>query len=774
MTDSNPLDATTGDEGPGMPEATRLVNLEEVMEHLRSRGPKFHLEFALSGREWTLTLECDGSNTAWVLGRDTVSSPHISFSGGELKIAIPDTDEAKTISRRHLKLLWSRDSGWEVCNLSANGTRVGDRLLKEQDAASPMTLGTKIEAGKVTFTIAVMDGSNAAREPAPTARIKPKPEPAKRAEDAKVLPPIRETPPIQSTPGIWGCLIENTLEDPRKFDLAKRTVTIGSHPLNNDIVIDDASLSPLYAALKWKGRQLYCESRDSKRPIEINHTQYKTSPPLSDGTIITLGSTQFELKIMGDPPDAIPQEAVRKLRMAAVLAIAGTMILGGAWMYSFKTKRWNLPTDPLSRVAPWTPVGDEEIKAIASHLVQHEGLTGLPLLKVWRRQPGGAAIISEKQIFVMDHLAQVHGLVHNGDDEDLFVSAAFIERTFKEAQSVAELRQSAASAEMLPWIEQLRSEYENRRSKNRDDFWETLLGQLEGGQFANARQTIEQMRQGAKLSPETSAECLQRIGVWQDLLGRAFESDLDPGTIFKLANDPQAQKKLLKQVEALQSELETFLGKKSETQEGDVVAALERSEDRPRMEARITDALASQQMARAFAENKLDEFRRARGAASPEAQAPFARMDRVLASIRGISTPEEGNRLHREAADIAGSRSEVAQAALAAVNDLKSRSSSLAITCIEASRKLSGVAKVLKLIEAYAYNPSAIEPGSKKKLDQLVNEAYHEYEVGFVDQGTEKVRAEKENLEKIRSRLRAADKSSLSACQKAERLLKGL
>lgn len=87
--------------------------------------------------------------------------------------------------------------------------------------------------------------------------------------------------------------------------LVEPKVTVGK-AVNNDLVVDDASVAELHAVIHVRHEELTLEVLDPGQPVQVNEKQVTKSAPLSVNDVLTLGRVQLQVIDPKQEPKAVP------------------------------------------------------------------------------------------------------------------------------------------------------------------------------------------------------------------------------------------------------------------------------------------------------------------------------------------------------------------------------------------------------------------------------------------------------------------------------------
>lgn len=342
-------------------------------------GAVYHLDAWIDERQESLEITPAPDCSQWTIGRDKRRGVD---SEGVGHVTVPNLPEYRSVSRKHVMLI-RLDDAWRLKNLSSQGSYVNDRKLAGDDETA-LEDGDRLILGSAVFFFRLSDDipertvtnydSAVALQALGVEQPAAKRKRAKLGDDPDAT---RELPVgyFQQRDDIgegnaWGQLVENTHQSPRRFPLSQRVIKIGSHPINCDVQMEDPGIGDLYAILRWHGPDIKIHSRSAESPVRVNHVSYRTSSPLKDGDILTLGNREFRLQIMGEPPDMLTYQARQRLRRTVLFAVIALNVLFFGAFFGLQAIQ-----PPLTELKEEKPV---EWWDVVSSVIGTSGLAGLP------------------------------------------------------------------------------------------------------------------------------------------------------------------------------------------------------------------------------------------------------------------------------------------------------------------------------------------------------------------------------------------------------------
>jgi len=104
--------------------------------------------------------------------------------------------------------------------------------------------------------------------------------------------------------------LDETQQVKKRFPIESDTMTLGRTEMAGQITLDDRSVSPLHARVRWRNGRYWLYDEGSENGVFLNHDRLGLSPrPLADGDLIQLGrvSLRAQLRPPGSEPE--PEEA---------------------------------------------------------------------------------------------------------------------------------------------------------------------------------------------------------------------------------------------------------------------------------------------------------------------------------------------------------------------------------------------------------------------------------------------------------------------------------
>ena len=465
----------SGDETPAdMPEQERV-----------------YLDLWLEGAVTSVEIPQPAGVRVWTIGRaPKAPSGQTDY---ERHVALPDTSETGSMSRIHARLS-KTDEAWALQNQSRQGLFVKGRTLKGEDQTAlepgdPIAMGVVVlifRKGPIAEPYQASDfelkravgGSEHEVTPEEADNQDTRPLPKGMAEA------LRTGGDEDAQP--WGFLTENKLVEPIRFALTKRRTRIGSHPLNSEIKMEGAGITDNYAVIQWGARDVRITSKNNESPVRVNHTAYRTSPPLKTGDIVSLGTREFRMDIVGEPPVAtssLVSQRIRRMVVASII-IVNLVFFGGL----FAIKR--LVPDPVSAQPPRPP----DPKTLVANVVRNQGLAGLALLEDSEVGHGELGREYEPVLDALRTLNEAHRLIHKLPANTFDDNVATIEDDIEKGRKVFAMVGLDPKLASDGWFEKdILDVFQARRESAYGTQWTDFLRSLELTNIANARNQLNQM-----------------------------------------------------------------------------------------------------------------------------------------------------------------------------------------------------------------------------------------------------------------------------------------
>jgi hypothetical protein len=216
----------------------------------------------------------------------------------------------------------------------------------------------------------------------------------------------------------------------------------------------------------------------------VNHAAYRVSPPLSTGTVLTLGNQEFQIEITGIPPEATGTLVVQRVRRLVIVGVFGivAICMGTLLMARMMTPR------PVTA----TPPTGMDADALLANVLQTQGLAGLPLIEEIR----GSHEWSEEQAQALDLLGEidrVHMSINKTPERRFRQEVDGIERKLQDGRRVFQLAGLSASMADQGWFKQIQDDFHRRRGEAYSSEWNVLLTALRDNNLANARRMLGSM-----------------------------------------------------------------------------------------------------------------------------------------------------------------------------------------------------------------------------------------------------------------------------------------
>ncbi len=475
---------------------------------------KLYLDIAVGEEIKELPFPMKGNIKHWTIGR----SPEKKAKGDAYSahVRVPNRDETRTVSRMHAEIRRNGDS-LTISSISAQGIHVSGRKVSGDDE-TVLENGDKIVMGQVVcifrigpkaveyslddFSLESALGtakSSGAPDEMPTRSIP-------RAIHAEQRMGDDEKP--------WGYLIENKLIDPRKYALTGRRIRIGSHPLNSDIKMEGAGITDNYAVFQWGGKGVRIASKSSSSPVRVDHAPYRKSPPLRDGNIITLGTQEYKLDIIGEPPVAastIVQNRVRRTFLLFVIIMAGSLM---AALYA------TVSETPEAKAVGTEP--DYDSRELLHNVVDQYGLAGLALAKktpVYNQTDEKTELIFKK----LEQLAEAHELIHQTPAKFFDDDAPKIERLVFDGGQVFSIA-GVGTPNSVEWFQDdILDVFEKRRESAYSGQWADFLKALENTNILNSRRQLAALKHFPKDKRDQATRVLDE---WEALMDKMAKQDV--------------------------------------------------------------------------------------------------------------------------------------------------------------------------------------------------------------------------------------------------------
>jgi pSer/pThr/pTyr-binding forkhead associated (FHA) protein len=107
--------------------------------------------------------------------------------------------------------------------------------------------------------------------------------------------------------------LDETQQVKQRFSIEGDTVTLGRTELDGQLTLDDRSVSPLHARVRWRYGRYWLYDEGSESGVFLNHERLGLSPrPLADNDLIQLGrvSLRAQLRPLAED-DEVGDEVVR-------------------------------------------------------------------------------------------------------------------------------------------------------------------------------------------------------------------------------------------------------------------------------------------------------------------------------------------------------------------------------------------------------------------------------------------------------------------------------
>jgi len=308
------------------------------------------------------------------------------------------------ISRNHCRIVNHRNQYFLEDLGSSNGTLLNHELITSRKILHD---GDEIAVGPYELIVQFLGG-------APRPKTKPKPSPTAPAEpEAGEVPSDTVTQPAIDPQTCPKLVLMEKQGGFREFLLSKTTVTIGREE-DNDIMIDDESVSRHHANVTITDLTVIIEDRNSLNGVEING-ELTTKAELRRGDLISLGQAHFRFLDPGEiyipgvdnqrppvapvaPPTSVPSNLLWRILPYVLvgLLLLATSALGFALYLHLRSQNDSSPTLPLDFMATPLPTPEHdsaelsEVNELLNHYQWKDALTLLE--KLIQQQPDSRAV----------------------------------------------------------------------------------------------------------------------------------------------------------------------------------------------------------------------------------------------------------------------------------------------------------------------------------------------------------------------------------------------
>ncbi len=477
--------------GEGVPDFTaEPADIEEL-----------YLSFAVEDEIIELPFPIKGNIKHWTIGR----SPKSKGDAYTAHVRIPNREETRTVSRMHAEIRRNGDS-LTISSISAQGIHVAGRKVSGDDE-TVLENGDKIIMGQLVFIF---------RRGEKTTEYTPDDFSLQSALDAAKSSGAPDEMPTRKIPRAihaeqrigedekpWGYLIENKLIEPRKYALTGRRIRIGSHPLNSDIKMEGAGITDNYAVFQWGSKGVRIASKSASSPVRVDHSPYRKSPPLRDGNIITLGTQEYKLDIIGEPPVAastIIQNRVRRTFLLFVVIMTGSLMATLYGVVNETPKAQDIGTPP-----------DYNAEKLLEDVVAEHGLEGLALVK----KTSANNQENKAKIEMLEKLAEAHEMIFQTPAKFFNEDAPKIEDLIAKGERVFQAT-GVGTPNSVEWFQRdILDVFEKRRETAYSGQWIDFLKALEDTNILNSRRQLAALKHFPK---EKLNEAYRILDEWEALM----------------------------------------------------------------------------------------------------------------------------------------------------------------------------------------------------------------------------------------------------------------
>lgn len=125
---------------------------------------------------------------------------------------------------------------------------------------------------------------------------------AQKTTEANSLPAAESEPLMLIL--LW---LDEAQQVKQQFPIESDTVTLGRLEMEGQVSLDDRSVSPLHARVRWRNGRYWLYDEGSENGVFLNHERLGLSPrPLADGDLIQLGRVSLRAQLR--PPANEPEE----------------------------------------------------------------------------------------------------------------------------------------------------------------------------------------------------------------------------------------------------------------------------------------------------------------------------------------------------------------------------------------------------------------------------------------------------------------------------------
>ncbi len=448
---------------------------------------RLYLDVWLDGRLQPLEFPQIPGVDDWTVGRQ-VRKPPRPVPGQPVidHVQIPNVAGSKSISRKHIQLSKNREDGWTLKCLSSQTVMINDKKVATDEEAK-FEIGDHLVMGNLVFIFRKGAVEKAyEEEDFDLAKATGGVMQSTMKRDTSDMP-TREIPRgvtsgmgvgESSTEKVWGYLVENKLLNPKKHPLSKRKIRIGSHPLNSDLKMEGGGITDFYAQLQWGAKDVKIASKVTNSPVRVNHAPYRTSPALKDGDIITLGTREFNINIIGEPPVSTSSVIAGTIRRSILLFVIVLVLAISGGLAGVKI----IYPNPVTGELPVTPNPQDLI----TDVVLNYGLSGLKMLE----QSDANTKENEPIFLALQSLNQAHAMIHQYPAARFDENVTTIEKKIAEGRKVFKLAGLNASQASDWFSKEIDEVFDARRFSAYAVQWNDFLKGLEKNNIANARRQL--------------------------------------------------------------------------------------------------------------------------------------------------------------------------------------------------------------------------------------------------------------------------------------------